>query len=403
MSASPEQNKQPNPQDSTEPLTASHLNVSLPRAFRAPPVSVRNLLASFSEAVVGGKPVSLSGRVLSVRCMRDYWFADLFDEGSKLQLIGDKSTGLPPPPPFAIVTASGRAVFSRTNEKSLQVAELSQLCKGTPQASREQVVNFNDRYENLFARNLALCRTLSLIRKFFETHDFNEVATPLLLEGFNGGRSFPVAAMINEKRIGFIRTTFEEKMLALVGIGIPRVYQIGSVARSFKELIFLEGYATNISFEEGMMLLKSLFAYFAAESQSLELDERIVKGEWQQIRFADAIVAIFGKGTSFPTGKDLAAALIDYGITEKFASPETAADLFANFYAQQHGGPLFLTHMPGWSSPLYVYEDCMSETSYILRGRGYLPNQHGGIDFGVQENDPAVYRKRVEDQRQQHS
>lgn len=377
------------------------LNVSLDREMDGNfSPSVGEVLANFAQLESTKTSFSLSGRILRLRKMRNYWFADIFQEGHQIQLVGQTSRLLSAPPLFSLVELTGRAVYTKTGQKSVDVLDWQKQCKGLPKASRDYLGEQNCSYEQLYAQEVSSARTLGAVRDFFGIHGFHEVLTPLILDSFNGGHSFPVSVVVNEKQIGFVRTTLEERMLALLGLGMERIYQIGGVARSFNEAVFLEAYAARVSFEQGMNLIQNLLASVA--QQATDIDEStlaIREMRWESKRFTDVMTEVFDDGARLQTGADLSRALVEHGIAKKHYSPETATDVLANFYGSKISAPLFITHLPAWSSPLYAVDPQSEGGRFLLRGRGYLPQQEGGFDFGIQEIDPDMLKSRIALQR----
>ena len=365
-------------------------------------MSVEAVLTNFSDLESSKEVLSLRGRVVRVRSMRQYWFADVFQEGHQIQLVGATSQLPKPPPVFSVVEVAGRAGYTKTGQQSIEVLEWRKECKGSSQVSREYLAGQQSSYEQLYTEAVASAHALGAVRDFFRDLGFHEVLTPLILDSFNGGNSFPVTAVVNEKRVGFIRTTLEERMLGLVGVGMERIYQIGSIARSFNESVFLEAYAARVSFEEGIELIERLLSAVAQKATvTSQSTNDIRERRWEYKTFADIVTDVFDGAVLLETGADLAQALLKYGIVNKCCSPETAADMLANFYASRVSTPLFITHLPVWSSPLYAVDPKSHKGGFLLRGRGYLPEQEGSFDFGVQETDPEALKTRIELQRSQ--
>lgn len=163
-----------------------------------------------------------------------------------------------------------------------------------------------DIYTNAFSlkiyrRNEVAFLIRKYIRSFFELKDFLEVQTPFLCKKHNGGKSYPVTSAYLNNTIGYNRTTMEERMQLLVGLGFEDIYQIGSVIRSDKEITFLEGYSINLSMEEGEKLIKALCVYIALEMKNYnelpiaKFAGFLEKCDWDRKSYTEIIFSFFGK------------------------------------------------------------------------------------------------------------
>ncbi len=229
---------------------------------RETPLDIRSLSDDFDSHLDGD--VFVRGRISSVRKMKDFIFADIWERGFKIQVvfIADQS--------FAfnsgdLLSISGRCFLTKSGERSIEAKAAEMIGKwesevGYKDVSKSQSGALSafepEAYLSLFFPNLLR----NNIRSFLNFESFFEVQTPILGDNYNGGRSFPVTSSYLGKNLGYNRTTMEERMQALIGAGFEKIYQIGSVFRSERESTFLEGYATNMSWDKGKILVRKMLS-----------------------------------------------------------------------------------------------------------------------------------------------
>jgi len=179
----------------------------------------------------------------------------------------------------------------------------------------------------------------------------------------------------------------EDRMQAIVAMGYERVFQMGSVFRSDKELTFLEGYEAYTDWEEGKRRIKQMLSYVVKKlieegiGEPNSVSDKIVACNWLELDFLTAVYELT-KQAPEKNGD---------------SSPETVADELANAVAEKTGVPTIINGFPIWSSPLYVV--CKSDDRKLVRSRMYIPGQKGGFEIGVQESDYGNFVRRMTEQR----
>ena len=263
-------------------------------------------IQAFEAAESGGAtewgPVTLAGRLRSMRPMGKLTFAHIEDGGGRVQLflrvneLGQELIDL-----FNqefdlgdFVQAEGVMFRTRTGEATLRVESFRMLAKAiTPlPAAKDEVVDgeivrhatlsepevrYRQRYADLainpevrqiFRTRAAVTRAL---REFLDSHDFLEVETPILQPIYGGAAARPFTTHHNPlKQDLYLRISFELYLKRLTVGGFERVYEIGRDFRNegvdrthnpeFTQLEFYWAYADYL---QVMELTEQMICYVA--------------------------------------------------------------------------------------------------------------------------------------------
>jgi len=342
--------------------------------------------------------------------MRKSVFADLFSNGFKLQCRFDPAYGFNPHN-GDLVEVEGSCIYTRTGESTIDVSSAVVIGKWNAEIDYKKVSEgrsgplsaFLPEARGRFHFSQAV---RNYIRCFLASERYFEVQTPILGRNYNGGKSFPVASFYLNNRVGFNRTTMEDRMQALMGMGYERVFQLGSVFRSDKELTFLEGYEAYTGWEEGRQRIKQMLAYAVKKLIEEGIGEpnntsgRIMACDWLELDFLDQVCALANLSPEelIAVGDGVPRSIFKTGLLKNGdSSPETIADELANAVAEKAGVPAIVNGFPVWSSPLYAI--CGSDNRKLVRSRMYIPSQKGGFEIGIQENDYDNFVRRMAEQR----
>lgn len=345
-------------------------------------LTIQEISANFPSFL--GQEVSIRGRIAAVRRMKKSVFADLIWASSKIQCRFEPLASYVPAC-GDLLEVSGGCVEASSGEPTIDVFEVLVIAKWKAETDYKKVSEggatslrafLPGSYETGFFSQAVR----NHIRQFLVSRKYLEVQTPILGKNYNGGRSFPVSSSYLSHRIGFNRTTMEDRMQALIAMGHERIFQIGSVFRSESENTFVEGYESFLSWEDGKQLIKDLLAH-TIERLLLDgigdpnlLTEVIMKKTWREVDFYEIPELKIG------------------------SSPETVADTIANTIAEKEGVPTIVNGFPLWSSPLYA--PCVDSADRLQRSRIYFPGQKGGLEIGVQENDYERFMERLAKQQE---
>lgn len=377
---------------------------------------ISKILDSFDNLL--NKEVSLSGRIINIRKMKTGLFIDLMNKNDVIQLFlssldsNNLLTG-------DIINIRGKCFYTKRGEPTIKIKELQIINKWNSNIGYKLIKNINNKtplkifLKEKYIRCYTSYRIREYIRDFLKKNNFMEVYTPVLCEKYNGGRSFPVKSICNNNMIGYNRATMEEKMQALVGSGFERIFQIGNVFRSLNEFISVEGYAVDVNWSDGQMLIRKLLQYVVEETDK-EIDipanktiENIKNNNWKLIDFVEGAIEIYGRKILKPLsdGLLLSKFLVENKIIKnKSILPETAGDIIAKEILKKQDKPTLINGFPLWNSPLYLPCDNDNQIACIQRSKVYFPGLlDGGFDMGVQENNYKRFLKRIEKQRKNWS
>lgn len=371
-------------------------------------LSIQEVRMAFASHL--GNSVQVRGRIISVRQMRKSVFADLFSNGFKLQCLFQPNSGFTPHN-GDLVEVVGNCIYTKAGEPTIDVSNATVIGKWSAEVDYKKVSE--GRNGPLFAflpgarEQFHFSQAVrNHIRYFLTSEEYFEVQTPILGRNYNGGKSFPVASFYLNNRIGFNRTTMEDRMQAIVAMGYERVFQIGSVFRSDKELTFLEGYEAYTDWEDGKRRIKQMLSYVAKKligegiGEPNIVSDSIVACNWLEVDFLTAVCELtkLVPEEVLAAGNGMAQSVRLTGLVKNGdMSPETVADELANSIAEKTGVPTIINGFPVWSSPLYAV--CKSDDRKLVRSRMYIPGQKGGFEIGIQENDYGNFVRRMAEQR----
>ncbi len=264
--------------------------------------SCAEAIASFEAWSAGAQPVTLAGRLLTIRVHGGMLFADLADDSGKLQIafkqdeIGEEafSRFRDLMDPGDIVEVKGVLFLTRRGERSLSVASWRPLTKAllplpekwhglqdveTRYRARELDLLGNPEVRRQF---LVRSRLVSALRRFLDDAGFLEVETPMLHPIPGGANARPFITHHNALDADFyLRIAPELYLKRLVVGGFERVYEIGRCFRNEgidhthnPEFTMLELYWAYAQREPFMRFLEAMIANMvtaAIGSSSVEL------------------------------------------------------------------------------------------------------------------------------------
>ncbi len=272
--------------------------------------SCAEAIASFEAWSAGAQPVTLAGRLLTIRVHGGMLFADLADDSGKLQIalkqdeIGEAafSQFRDLLDPADIVEVKGVLFLTRRGEKSLSVSSWRPLTKAllplpekwhglqdveTRYRARELDLLSNPDVRRQF---LVRSRLVSALRRFLDDAGFLEVETPMLHPIPGGANARPFITHHNALDADFyLRIAPELYLKRLVVGGFERVYEIGRCFRNEgidhthnPEFTMLELYWAYAQREPFMRFLEAMIANMvtaAIGSSSVELQGTVLSFE----------------------------------------------------------------------------------------------------------------------------
>ena len=392
-------------------------------------------------------PVTVCGRLVSIRDMGKTVFAHISDEFGRIQLfvrrqedneeshrvfrklldLGD------------FIQASGTLFKTRSGEISVMVSEwklLSKAISPLPVIKEQEIegeivrysafTDIEERYRQRYA-DLAVnpevrdvfrirARLLTALRRYFDDHGFLEVETPILQPLYGGAAARPFTTKHNQlKQELYLRISFELYLKRLLVGGYERVYEIGRDFRnegvSYKhnpEFTQLEFYAAYWDYND-VADFTERFVPYAAEQVlgtttiiygSHEID---LSPPWQRMTMRDAIKKFAEIDyMDYPDAESLTKAVRDVnGHAPEGASWGQLVDgLLGDFVEPKLIQPTFIMNYPRDISPLA--KGIPGDPQHVERWEYFI----GGLEMGnafTELNDPLEQRKRFEDLQQMFS
>lgn len=399
------------------------------------PHSPNYLRENYSE--LEGKPVSLAGRVTSLRPMGKAGFFDLTKDGERMQVyvrkddIGDtlwEAFGLIDI--GDIVGVSGELFTTKAGEISIHCRDLSVLAKclhvlpigkQTEDKQWYGLTDIEERYRkryldliaNKHSREVLIQRSklVSETRKFLDSLGFLEVETPILEVEVGGAAARPFLTYHNALDLELkLRISLELHLKRLIIGGIEKVYEIGRVFRNEgistkhnPEFTLLELYMSYANMEDIQKLVEELCRHLAKTIYGSEVIE--VEGitldfskPWKRVDLLSAIEEHAGikpdeldnldsaKSAMQRVGLDASKENSVGGIIEK---------LLEKFVEPKLQEPTFVENYPIETSPLAKKHP--TKSNLTRRFEGYIRGREVCNAFS-ELNDPFDQRERMERQ-----
>ncbi len=281
--------------------------------------------AAPEEELRGAGPVSVAGRVMSIRHHGKSCFAHVLDQTGTVQLyaradvLGDAYAGFTDLDVADFVGVTGDLMRTRTGELTIQVKAwtfLSKSVRPLPEkwhGLRDVETRYRQRYVDLLVnpgvRDVFRLRTrlIQTVRAFLDARGFLEVETPVMQPIPGGAAARPFATHHNALDIPlFLRIALELHLKRLVVGGLDRVYELGRIFRNEgvstqhnPEFTMLEFYQAYADYGDLMELTESLFVELGqALTGGLALTyqgERIdLTPPWRRLRYLDAVAEAIG-------------------------------------------------------------------------------------------------------------
>lgn len=264
---------------------------------------------------------TIAGRIMAVRDFGKAAFIKVQDRTGSLQgyvnhvILGDDDFGLYRRLDIGdIVAMSGRIFRTRTEELTIEVAELQLLSKAirplpekwhgltdveTRYRQRHLDLISNAKSREVFQRR---SRIIQFIRHFMEKRDFMEVETPMMQPKAGGAMARPFKTYHNALGMDFfLRIAPELYLKRLITGGMERVFEIN---RSFRnegistshnpEFTMMEFYQAYATYEDLMSMTEELFIalaerIFGSQTFTYQGTEIDLSRPWRRMTVKEAI------------------------------------------------------------------------------------------------------------------
>ena len=343
------------------------------------------LAAATEEELKAVGPVSLAGRIVTLRHHGKTCFAHLMDHTGRIQLyaradqLGDDYALFTELDLGDFVGATGDMMRTRTGELTLAVKAFTFLTKSLrplPEkwhGLKDVETRYRQRYVDLVvnpdSRRIFLLRSriIQAIRAFLDARGFVEVETPMMQPIPGGAIARPFKTHHNALDMDlYLRIAPELYLKRLVVGGFERVYEVSRVFRNEgvstrhnPEFTILEFYQAYADYTDLMELTEALFAELARSllgTLTLTWGEHTVDltPPWRRLPFFTALSQALGVTVTPETGAaTLAAAAAARGRAGATgAADKIWKDVFDELVEPTLVQPTFVTDFPIELSPL---------------------------------------------------
>ncbi|MBK9169897.1 MAG: lysine--tRNA ligase [Bryobacterales bacterium] len=379
-----------------------------------------------------GKPVTVSGRLLSWRRMGGLAFGHVLDQTGTIQLVLRRNSLAPTDAAAGtlgyedlglldmgdIVEASGVVGKTKTGETSI-LADSFRILTKSLRPLPEKWSGMKDRELILRKRYLdttinpekkktfeAVAGMLHQIRVFLQGRGFIEIPTPILQPQYGGGTAKPFLTHVNALSCDmYLSISHELYLKRLIAAGFDKVYTIGRYFRNegidrshHPEFQMVETMTAYENYEYNMQLIEDLFRHIA--EQVFGRTVFTVRGHeidfarpWPRLRMADLVREKTGVDfLSLATPDDANTALAGIGVHDPQPSVgEALVAAFEEKVAPQLIQPTLVFGHPMEISPLAKPMD--SDPRFAERFEIFIAGMECGDNWSEQ-NDPVQLLER---------
>lgn len=387
------------------------------------------LATSFDDAEAAGKPVTVGGRIMSIRGHGETIFADVFDGTGKIQ--GYIKSDVLNADAFALfdqtadtgdfVEFSGVPTRTKRGEPSILVSGWRMLSKSL-RTLPEKWVGLTDPEERLRKRYLDILGNPDLqdlfkkkalfwdvTRSFLKERGFLEVETPTLEVTTGGAEARPFKTHHNDFDLDvFMRISIGELwQKRLMAAGFPRTFEIGRAYRNegsspehVQEFTNMEFYAAYVNFDEGKALVQDLYRTLATEVFGTTKFETRghtfdLADEWNELDYVSTVETMTGVNVLESSEEDLKKKLIELGVDFDGTTRERLTDSLWKYCRKQISGPAFLVNHPKLVAPLskeHPDDPRLTKMFQVIIAGSEIGRAH------VELNDPIDQAARFEEQ-----
>ena len=284
----------------------------------------RRAIADFLDnfEMIGDSPVTVAGRIMSIRRQGGTTFAHVQDESGIVQFfikkneVGEEQYGLLKQSIDRgdIIAGHGTPMTTKKGEKSLMVQSFELLTK-TVMPLAEKRAGLKDRQTQLRKRYLDMLsnpevlerfkmksKLINTIREFLDNQGYIEVETPVLQPLYGGGFARPFNTKHNALGIDmYLRISTELYLKRFVVGGLEKVYEIAKMFRNEgvdkshnPEFTMLETMAAYHDYTYNMDLIEQCYEFCAQKllgSTDIIWDDQTISvaRPWKRITMVDAI------------------------------------------------------------------------------------------------------------------
>lgn len=386
--------------------------------------------AADEAALAAAEPVTVAGRVLSLRSHGKASFAHLKDQTGRIQIyVRQDSVGEAAYSLFRRVDIGdflgvrGPVFRTKTGELTVHAETVVLLAKSLrPLPDKwhglsDVEVRYRQRYVDLIANPPVAelfqrrARIITEIRRFFDTRGFLEVETPMMQPIPGGAAARPFVTRHNALGLDlYLRVAPELHLKRCVVGGLERVYEInrnfrneGVSTQHNPEFTMLEFYQAYADYRDLMALTEELIPQVVRAvcgSETITYQGKLIAftPPWPRLTLEEALVKLGGLGPQdVGSEEQLRAAARGSGIAVKpaWGWAQLLVELFEARVEGQLIQPTFVTDFPADLSPLA--KGRADDPRYAQRFELFV----GGLEVAnayTELNDPREQRRRLEAQ-----
>ena len=334
-------------------------------------------------------PVTVAGRIMSVRSFGKLAFIKLRDQSGEVQLylqkdtlseldatrgvLGMKQLKLLDTGDF--IEATGSMTTTQTGEQSVAVRDLRLLTKAIrpmPTELTNKEERFRRRYVdmnvNIDVRDRFIRRSKfwQATRDYLNERGFYEVNVPVLEHTTGGADANPFVTHMDALDNDFyLRISHELPLKRLVGAGFEKVYDLGPRFRNenysdehLPEHVAMEWYWAYADWKDGMKFMEEMYKSvlektFGTLQFKLNRFDVDMSGEWEVWDYATVIKDRYGVDVYDSSLEDVKRALIENKLeVEQTENRARGIDKLWKNIRKDVTGPVWLINTPKFISPL---------------------------------------------------
>lgn len=401
------------------------------------------------------RQLALAGRLLLLRLMGKNAFGQLLDENKTIQIFFSRNgfsvdglvEDLLAPMKFVekmvdlgdFLWVEGHLFRTKVGELTLFVKRMRLLSKALlpPPDKHDGLVDkelcYRKRWMDLFSNRETMDRfekrskILSLIRRFYESHGYMEVETPVLQSIYGGAEARPFYTHLNALRCDFfLRISLEIQLKKILAGGMKRIFELSKVFRNEgidrthnPEFTMIESYAAYEDYHTIMDFTEKLFIHIAKQlygstNLGLRIDKQgkehicDLKGPWRRISMKESIRLFAKIQVDDLSDADLRELLKSTSLDPKqihsFPRGMLIAKIFEEYVEHHLIEPTFIIDHPIETTPLCKRHRNLKERAEGLVERFELFILGMEMANAYSElNDPVLQRELLENQERKRS
>jgi len=385
---------------------------------------------AFDELVASATPITIAGRVMSLRGQGALIFFDLFDGTGRFQgLFKKDDDNLDAFTLFGdtvdigdFVEITGPVFLTRTGQKTVQATSWAILSKSllplpekwhgltdVEERFRKRYLDIlgSDEIRDMFYKK---AKFWQVTRNFLVDKGFLEVETPSLEITTGGAEANPFKTHHDDFDIDvYMRISvgelWQERLMAA---GFPKTFEIGRIYRNegsspdhTQEFTNMEFYSAFSDYRDGMELVKELYrkigidvfgtTKFETRGHTFDLAD-----EWVEIEYSGEIKKQTGVDIFTATLEEMKKKLQELNVKYEGENIERLTDTLWKYCRKNIAGPAFLLHHPKLVAPLAKIsgtDDRVVERFQVILAGSEIGNGYSEL------NDPIDQRSRFEEQK----